>query len=108
MATDEQLGKPAGHDLEEGVYTLPVLHSLSGHDREELASLLGEPLEEPARRKALAIVRSGDGIRCAIAAARAYAAEGREALDGLPPSPGVVGLTAAADYLLDSVEEAAA
>ena len=28
-ATDEQLGKPAGHDLEEGVYTLPVTRTLS-------------------------------------------------------------------------------
>ena len=27
-ATDEQLGKPAGHDLVEGVYTLPVLRTL--------------------------------------------------------------------------------
>ena len=28
-ATDEQLGKPAGHDLVEGVYTLPVLRTLA-------------------------------------------------------------------------------
>jgi heptaprenyl diphosphate synthase len=28
-ATDEELGKPAGHDMEEGVYTLPVLHTLA-------------------------------------------------------------------------------
>ena len=27
-ATDEQLGKPAGHDMVEGVYTLPVLRTL--------------------------------------------------------------------------------
>ena len=28
-ATAEQLGKPAGHDMEEGVYTLPVLRTLA-------------------------------------------------------------------------------
>ena len=28
-ATDEQLGKPAGHDMVEGVYTLPVLRTLA-------------------------------------------------------------------------------
>ena len=30
IATDEQLGKPAGHDLVEGVYTLPMLRALAG------------------------------------------------------------------------------
>jgi heptaprenyl diphosphate synthase len=108
VATDEQLGKPAGHDLEEGVYTLPVLHTLAGPDGDELRELLGSPLEEPTRRKALDIVRNGDGIGCAIDAARAHAAEGRTILEGLPPSPGVTGLSAAADYLLRSVEAAAA
>src|SRR5262245_40942791 len=40
--TTEQLGKPAGHDLVEGVYTLPVLRTLAmgGGVGEELASLL--------------------------------------------------------------------
>jgi heptaprenyl diphosphate synthase len=108
ISTEEKLGKPAGHDLEEGVYTLPVLHSLAGPDREELQELLSPNLEEPARRKALVIVRAGDGIPLTIESARAYAAEGREALGQLPASPGVVGLTAAADYLLDTVETAAA
>ena len=28
VASDEELGKPAGHDLVEGVYTLPVLRAL--------------------------------------------------------------------------------
>ncbi|MEO6571160.1 MAG: polyprenyl synthetase family protein, partial [Ilumatobacteraceae bacterium] len=46
-ATDEQLGKPAGHDMEEGVYTLPVLRTLahSGSAAEQLAGLLGSPLD---------------------------------------------------------------
>ena len=46
-ATDEQLGKPAGHDMVEGVYTLPVLRTLaaSGNAARELADLLGSPLD---------------------------------------------------------------
>ena len=41
--TTEQLGKPAGHDLVEGVYTLPVLRTLAmdGGAGEELVALLG-------------------------------------------------------------------
>jgi geranylgeranyl pyrophosphate synthase len=54
------------------------------------------------------MVRDGDGIGSAIARANAYAAEGRTALAMLPDSPGVTGLSAAADYLLASVEAAAA
>ena len=107
VATEEQLGKPAGHDLEEGVYTLPVLHTLASADGDELRELLSPPLDEPARQKALDLVRSGDGIRVTIEAARSQASTGREALAQLPPSPGVTGLGAAADYLLSSVEAAA-
>ncbi|HMQ24800.1 MAG TPA: polyprenyl synthetase family protein, partial [Acidimicrobiales bacterium] len=44
-ATDEQLGKPAGHDLVEGVYTLPTLRALQGSAGDDLAALLGRPLE---------------------------------------------------------------
>ncbi|MDX2378242.1 MAG: polyprenyl synthetase family protein, partial [Acidimicrobiia bacterium] len=41
-ATDEQLGKPAGHDMVEGVYTMPVIRTLAGGDgaAAELADLL--------------------------------------------------------------------
>jgi heptaprenyl diphosphate synthase len=107
VASEEQLGKPAGHDLEEGVYTLPVLHTLASGDGDELRELLAPPLDEPARQKALDLVRAGEGIRVTIEAARSQAGTGREALAELPPSPGVTGLGAAADYLLSSVEAAA-
>ena len=108
VATEEQLGKPAGHDLEEGVYTLPVLHTLASPNGAELRELLEPPLDSPSRHKALDLVRAGDGITVTIEAARSQANEGRAALEQLPPSPGVTGLSAAADYLLSSVEAAAA
>src|SRR5262245_37217425 len=44
-ATEAQLGKPAGHDLVEGVYTLPVIRTLSGAETGELRDLLGRPLD---------------------------------------------------------------
>jgi heptaprenyl diphosphate synthase len=107
VSTEEEMGKPTGHDLEEGVYTLPVLFTLDGPTGGDLRPLLGGPVDAAARDEAAAIVRDGDGIDRAILRARAYADAGREALAVLPDSPGVVGLTAAADYLLDSVEAAA-
>jgi heptaprenyl diphosphate synthase len=117
VATEAELGKPAGHDLEEGVYTLPVILTLRSRHGDELRPLLrGEPLgdgrgfvlDDVSRRRAIDIVRDGDGIAATIARAREYADRGRAALDRLPASPGVTGLSAAADYLLDNVEAAAA
>lgn len=108
VATEADLGKPAGHDLEEGVYTLPVILALSGPHGDELRALLGGPIDVPARDKAIDIVRDGSGIPATIARARDHADRGRQALAALPDSPGVVGLTAAADYLLANVEAAAA
>src|SRR6188768_1662217 len=46
-ATDEQLGKPSGHDMIEGVYTLPVLRTLAlgNSAAADLGQLLGSPLD---------------------------------------------------------------
>ena len=107
VATTDQLGKPAGHDLEEGVYTLPVIRTLAGPRGAELRPLLTRDIDPATRDKAIEIVREDGGIENAIAAARAFAEEGRAALATLPDSPGVTGLTAAAEYLLESVEAAA-
>jgi len=108
VATEEQLGKPAGHDLEEGVYTLPVLYTLAGAHGPELRDLLGGPVDEAARDKAIDMVRDSDGIDLTIAGAREFADRARDALCTLPDSPGTTGLAAAADYLVTSVEAAAA
>lgn len=108
VASQADLGKPAGHDLEEGVYTLPVLLSLQGSHGVELRTLLGGPVDTTERDKVIDIVRDGNAIPESITRARQYADAGREALGSLPDSPGVVGLSAAADYLLANVEAAAA
>ncbi len=108
VSTEAEMGKPTGHDLEEGVYTLPVLYSLDGPHGAELRSLLGGAIDTDARERAAEIVRDGEGIPRAIRRAGEFADQGREALRTLPDSPGVVGLWAAADYLLDSVEAATA
>lgn len=108
VSSQAQVGKPVGHDIEEGVYTLPVLRTLSGPHGAELRSLLGGSVGAEARDRAAEIVRDGDGIGASIATANEFAERGRDALGALPESPGVAGLTAAADYLLDSVEAAAA
>jgi heptaprenyl diphosphate synthase len=63
VATDEELGKPAGQDLAEGIYTLPVLLALRDPDTgPELRPLLGSPLDQPERDKARSIVAQSRAI----------------------------------------------
>ena len=62
-ATDGQLQKPAGQDLAEGIYTLPALVALADPDAgPDLRALLGQPLAQPERDKARAIVMGSRGI----------------------------------------------
>ena len=104
-STDEQLGKPAGHDMVEGVYTLPVLHTLAsgGVPARELADLLGKPLDQVEKDKALGIVRTNGGVAAAVALAESYVQSAEQACDALPNSAATQALRRAPGALLDSV-----
>jgi heptaprenyl diphosphate synthase len=104
-ATDEQLGKPAGHDIVEGVYTLPVLRTLAlgNAAAAELQDLLGSPLDPVAQEKALSIVRSNEGVESAIATARHYVELAENSCDDFPDSEATAALRAAPRALLASV-----
>jgi len=79
-ATDATLGKPAGQDLLEGIYTLPVIYAL-GDDR-GLRDLLGKPLD-PERLDEVRERASANGsVDAALAVARDHAVKAGEALDG--------------------------
>jgi geranylgeranyl pyrophosphate synthase len=81
VLSDEELGKPAGNDLVEGVYTLPVLRALAVPEAgDELRSLLGGRLARPEADKARAIVRASGGVEAAIAVGRGYADQAAAAL----------------------------
>ena len=104
-ATDEQLGKPAGHDMVEGVYTLPVLRTLQagGVAAVELLALLGRPLDAVEQDKALGIVRSNEGVTAAIAVGREWAGRAEAACRLLPKSAATEALREAPSALLASV-----
>ena len=108
-ATERQLGKPAGHDLVEGVYTLPVIRTLEGGwpAARELSSLLGKPLDAAERAKALDIVRSNEGIASAVTTARRYVEAAEAASAPLPASDAADAMRQAARALLDSVSVSA-
>jgi len=105
VATDEQLGKPAGHDLVEGVYTLPVLRTLvddaAGADK--LRRILGGPLAEGELDVARDIVRSNGSVDAALATAETYARTAQESVAEFGDGEAVQAMTAATDHLLGSV-----
>ena len=78
--TDASLGKPAGQDLVEGVYTLPVINAIASSP--ELRDRLGHPLD-PEQLAEVRRLASADGaIDAALGKARDHAAKAGDALDG--------------------------
>jgi heptaprenyl diphosphate synthase len=104
-ATQEQLGKPAGHDMVEGVYTLPVLRTLAEDtpDASQLRSLLGSPLDVEQCDLALTIVRSNGGLESAVETARDFVRRAETACGLLPESTAATALLEASSALLDGV-----
>jgi heptaprenyl diphosphate synthase len=105
IATDEELGKRAGHDMEEGVYTLPVLLTLAqkSGDSDELRSFLGKPLSQTERERALVIVRAHSGIQSAIESANNYVHMAETECDRMPQGVATDALRAAPAALLASI-----
>jgi heptaprenyl diphosphate synthase len=104
VATDELLGKPAGNDLAEGIYTLPVLRALRDPSiGDELRDLLGRPLDPTGVDRARTLVRSGTAIAESLTVARAYCDEATVALAVLDEGPAVDQLAATANGLLETI-----
>jgi heptaprenyl diphosphate synthase len=102
IATDAQLGKPAGNDLIEGIYTLPVIHALADPDTgDELRPLLTPTITVAERDRARELIRSGDGVRIALDVAQGWADKAAATLTDLPDTPGARALRKAADHLIE-------
>jgi heptaprenyl diphosphate synthase len=85
VGDDITLGKPAGHDVEEGVYTLPILRALATPDGgPELRPMLGRAVTPEEREKVRSIASASGGVASALATARQYADEAAAAAAGLP------------------------
>ena len=103
VATESQLGKPAGNDLAEGTYTLPVIRALADADAgEELRSILGRPIDAAARDRAAELVRSTTGLDEARDTARRWADKAQAALVSLPDTPATSVLRLASDRLTET------
>src|SRR6476661_5895 len=99
-ASEDVLGKPAGNDILEGVYTLPVIHALESSP--ELRELLGRKIDREALPRARELVTAGDGVARAIETARGHAADASAVLRATSALDAdvVAGLTRLVDTLV--------
>ena len=81
VGTDAELGKPAGQDLIEGTYSLPVIRALADPEAgPELRALLGRPVDVEERDRARKIVRESGAIAEAAVVAHEWATKAEVAL----------------------------
>jgi heptaprenyl diphosphate synthase len=108
VADEETIGKPAGSDIREGTFTLPVLTAAHGPDGAEIRSLLdpGAPYSDETVNRVIELVRDGGHVDAALAAATAKLAKADAALSVLPDTEATGILHSLGSYLLARVESA--
>ncbi|MEL6983994.1 MAG: polyprenyl synthetase family protein [Actinomycetota bacterium] len=105
VATDEQLGKPAGKDMLEGVYSLPVIHTLTSDAGPQLRALLDGGLSSDDRLAAIDVVRGGPGVDSAYEVAERFVDQARDQIDAIGDNAAARAMADTAQHLLDSVRE---
>jgi len=101
VADQEQLGKPIGSDLRQGIVTLPLIYAL-GHSpgRDRLAEIVA--LEEKSQElvnEACRLIISCGGVEYARKAVRKYIGRARGELQKLPSIPAREALDKAAEFV---------
>lgn len=97
-STDE-LGKPAGSDLQSGNLTAPVLYALE--EKPFLEALIEREFAQPGDlEQAVALVKDSQGIERSRELARHHSRLAIECLEELPPSSSRQALVKLADYVL--------
>jgi heptaprenyl diphosphate synthase len=108
VADEETIGKPAGSDIREGKFTMPVLESLSGNDGQRVRELLSSshPYPDEVVNEVIDIVRSGGHVESSLAEATRRLRAASAALDGLPNGHPRQILETLGSYLLERVDAA--
>jgi geranylgeranyl pyrophosphate synthase len=108
VADEETIGKPAGSDIREGTFTMPVLTAAAGPDGAQIKKLLGggAPYTDETVNEVIRLVRSGGHVDLALAAANKRLTKASEALETLPAGEAREILETLGHFLLVRVEAA--
>jgi geranylgeranyl pyrophosphate synthase len=103
VGTPEQIGKPVGSDLRQGLFTLPAIYYVETHPEDDaVRALLDGGTKDPELvAKVVAAVRASGAIEEALLQARTSVAQAERALEGLPRSAYVAALSSLARYIVD-------
>ncbi len=101
MGQEQEFGKFLGGDLEEGVYTLPVIRLLASPDRSKVVALLRDTKNGKRFAALLELLREQGALEYARAKAREFIEKARQELQGFPPSIFRTSLEQLADYVLE-------
>lgn len=83
IADDQQIGKPAGNDLRQGIITLPIIYALANSpEREELRSIIEKKqlMTSDDVSRGLTIIRTTDAVEYAYGLADQYIERAKERL----------------------------
>jgi len=108
VATDEFLGKPAGSDIGEGTFTLPVLHAMQGPDGGKVRDLLSpkRPYSDDTAERVIDLVRGGGYVEQAFEETRSRIKAADAAISTLPATETTGVFANLGEYLLERVESA--
>lgn len=108
VADGETIGKPAGSDIREGTYTMPVLAAAQSTDGARVRELLspGIPFADETVEEVIDLVRTGGHIDDALDSARARLRVAEDALQTLPAGLPKDILSELGVFLLARVERA--
>jgi heptaprenyl diphosphate synthase len=108
VADEETIGKPAGSDIREGKFTMPVLEALIGRNGPRVRELLegNHPYPDEVVSEVIDIVRSGGHVDVALAEATRRLDVASSALAGLPDGEAREILETLGTYLLERVDAA--
>jgi heptaprenyl diphosphate synthase len=108
IASESFLGKPAGSDIGEGTFTLPVLLAAEGPRGDEVRRLLapGKPYGEDAIREVIDITVEGGYVDVALDEAVERIRIAEKAAHRIPDNPLMDVLHNLDQYLLDRVDSA--
>ena len=103
IGAPDQIGKPVGSDLRQGVFTLPAIHYAQAHpDDPDMKALLNGHAQDPDTiSRVVAAVRASGAVDEALKQARAFVAQSQIELARLPASPCVAALSAISCYIVE-------
>ena len=100
-ATSEELGKPAGHDLGEGILTLPAIIAAENGASEEILALMNAPRETRADLLpgAVEAIKQTRALVKTLKVANNYIESAVSSLDNIPASESLDSLLTLAEYV---------